>query len=172
MKNLLLITFFLTLVCAPLFGQYSINKHSYNAQDYFYQTGDRYDPTIAGVTSLLFPGLGQVVAGETGRGLLFFGGTIVSTVITLGSITRESVTELESGSSRTVEFGSGAYIGFFASLGIWVWSIFDAVKVAKVNNLAYRDRNKVGLHNFSPALIQNPNNGQLAAGLGFRISLN
>lgn len=53
MKNLLIITFFLTLVCAPLFGQYSINKLNYNAHDYFYQPGDRYDPTIAGVASFI-----------------------------------------------------------------------------------------------------------------------
>ena len=172
MKNLLLITFFLTLLCAPLFGQYSVNKLNYNAHDYSHQPGDRYDPTIAGIASFLLPGLGQVVAGETGRGLLFFAGYIASTAITLGSITRESVTVLGSGNSSNVEFGSGTYIGLFASLGIWVWSITDAVKVAKVNNLAYRDRNKVGLHSFRPTLIQNPNNGQLAAGLGFRISLN
>jgi hypothetical protein len=55
-----------------MFPQYRINKLNYNAHDYMHQPGDRYDPTLAGVASFLVPGMGQVVAGETGRGILFF----------------------------------------------------------------------------------------------------
>jgi hypothetical protein len=63
-------------------------------------------------------------------------------------------------------------VGLIASTGIWVWSIIDAVRVAKINNMAYRKRNKLGLHHFSPVLIQNLNNGQLTGGMCFKIRLN
>ena len=72
MKNLLIFSLLFLLVCSPIFGQYQIKKLNYNAHDYMHQPGVRYDPTLAGVASFLVPGLGQVVAGETGRGLLFF----------------------------------------------------------------------------------------------------
>ena len=166
MKNLLILSFLFLLVCSPIFRQYRINKLNYNAHDYMHQPGDRYDPTLAGVASFLVPGLGQVVAVETGRGLLFFGGFVVSYSIALSSLINATNQPIE---DRKI--GTGAYIGLAGSLVTWIWSITDAVQVAKVNNLAYRDKNKVGLHNFSPVLIQNPNNGQLSGGLSFKLNL-
>ena len=166
MKNLLTLSFLISLVCSPIFGQYRINKLNYNAHEYVYQPGDRYDPTLAGVASFLVPGLGQMVAGETGRGLLFFGGFVVSYSIALsGAI------DIASHPIENRKTGPKIYIGTAGVLAMWIWSIVDAVKVAKVNNLAYRDKNKVGLHNFSPVLIRNPNNGQLTGGLSFKLRL-
>lgn len=171
MKNLLMLSFLISLVCSPIFGQYRINKLNYNAHKYVYQPGDRYDPTLAGVASFLVPGLGQVLAGETGRGLLFFAGSVVSSALTISSLSKNTVLISDGYYSETRKTSGSTYIGLIASAGIWIWSIVDAVKVAKVNNLAYRDKNKVGLHNFSPVLIQNPNNGQLTGGLSFKFRL-
>ena len=136
-----------------------------------YQPGDRYDPTLAGVASFLVPGLGQVLAGGRGRGLLFFAGSVVSSALTISSLSKNTVLISDGYYSETRKTSGSTYIGLIASAGIWIWSIVDAVKVAKVNNLAYRDKNKVGLHNFSPVLIQNPNNGQLTGGLSFKFRL-
>ena len=175
MKNLLVLFVVFSMVCLPVFGQYRVNKLNYNAGDYTRDAGDRYNPTLAGVASFFVPGLGQALSGETGRGLLFFAGSVVTSGITISSFssTKKSILNGQVVEYEVKKSGSnvGAYLGLVASAGIWIWSIVDAVKVAKVNNLAYRDKNKVGLHNFSPVLIRNPNNGQLTGGLSFKLRL-
>ena len=57
-------------------GQYKINKTKYNAQMYSPHIGDPFNPVVAGITSYLIPGLGQVYSGETRRGLTFLGGAM------------------------------------------------------------------------------------------------
>ena len=53
MKNLIVLSFFISIISSSIFGQYRINKNKYKASDYTYQAGDRYDPTIAGVACFL-----------------------------------------------------------------------------------------------------------------------
>jgi len=54
-------------------AQYRVNKLKYDYHDYTRSAGDRYDPIVAGVTSSLLPGLGQIISGEPGRGFVFMG---------------------------------------------------------------------------------------------------
>jgi len=64
----------LSLITSFVEAQYKINKTRYDYRTYTYQDGDKYNPAVAGITSFLIPGLGQVISGETIRGLAFFGG--------------------------------------------------------------------------------------------------
>jgi hypothetical protein len=113
-----------------------------------------------------FPDWGKLWPGKPVEGFCFFGDFILSYSIALSS-----AIDMRNQPIEDRKIGAGAYIGLAGSLVTWIWSITDAVKVTKVNNLAYRDKNKVGLNNFSPVLIQNPNNGQLTGGLSFKLRL-
>jgi TM2 domain-containing membrane protein YozV len=117
---------------------YSFNKKKYDYRTYSFKKGDPYNPSSAGFASLIIPGLGQMISGEPGRGLLFltgFTGCLVATIA--GIINLGNSYEGES----TVG-GQVAFAGLVGAVCIDLWSIGDAVKVAKVNNLALRNRHK------------------------------
>ena len=104
-------------------------------KDYYYpgfyvrQSDDPYDPLLLSLVSCYVPGLGQAAAGEWGRGLRFLGGCFLSGIPGLALIT----------------YKEGAYekAGMLMSLtGImtcYIWSICDAVRVAKIKNMYYQD---------------------------------
>lgn len=81
MKKYILLLINVFLVCSFTDAQYRINKTKYDYHTYTYQVGDPYNPAVAGITSLLIPGLGQMFSGENGRGLAFLGGDLVCTII-------------------------------------------------------------------------------------------
>lgn len=86
---------------------------------------EKYSPTWCGVASFFIPGLGQICAGEAGRGLgQWFVSALVNTC---------GLYALESG-----------YVGSYllcccTSLGLGIWSIVDATRVAKVKNMYVTD---------------------------------
>lgn len=120
---------------------YKINKENYNHRMYMPQPGDPYNPTVMGISSFLVPGLGQILSGETGRGLAFMGGTLGTGVIVgVGLLTGLSETtnsnELEiSSTGLAVVLAGGAIM-----LGLSTWSSLDAMKVAKINNMYIQDK--------------------------------
>jgi hypothetical protein len=123
-------------------AQYKINKTKYDYRTYSYQAGDKYNPTVAGVTSFILPGLGQMLSGEGGRGAVLLGGYLIcGTVFVVGvnkyfdkdDILNPLLTG--KGTAPTIIGGIGTYT-------IIIVAIVDAVRVAKVNNLAWRDKNK------------------------------
>ena len=132
MKKFLLITISLLLLSNLSYSQYSVNKTKYDVRSYSYQAGDPYNPTLAAVESLFVPGLGQVLAGETKRGLIIFGSFAGCWV--LYGVGANMV-------SRNLDNGAGWALLIAGSVGagvVGVWNIFDAAKVAKINNMAYR----------------------------------
>ena len=161
MKDLLIPTVLLFISCSVVSGQYADKKSKFNYKEYSYQTGDRYEPTLAGVCSFLIPGLGQVVSGETKRGLGFFAGSIGSYAMILGSVD-------DDGYVKNVTQGR---IGAIGLIGIWIWSMVDAVQVAKVNNLALREKNKISSIRLQPTLLPTGNSNKIAGGLRLSIKL-
>ncbi len=128
-------------------AQYKIYKTKYDYRNYTYQLGDPYNPTIAGIASAIIPGLGQMVSGETGRGLAFLGGYygvgllfLLPTFSEFGKENDPGSEILSDGTKETL-----VTIGVLGMAGIWLWSLMDAPRVAKVNNLAWRDKNKSSL---------------------------
>ena len=137
MKKLILVSIiFLGLAASNVNAQtYSINKLKYDYHMYTPQIGDPYIPALSGVCSFIMPGLGQIISGEVGRGLGFLGGSAACGLV--GSIGYGIlVTNAYNGNSSAAGAGlSLMLVGFTAMTIVDIWSIVDAVKVAKVNNM-------------------------------------
>ena len=141
----------------------------YDTKNYQSQPTDPYSRGWAGVASALIPGLGQGVAGEWGRGALFFLGNLG-----IGLLTNDQ---------RYVDsYGYYTYTNlYWVFLGAWIafdiWSICDAVHVAKVKNMYYQDirgmRTAQLEYSVSPFVAVTPNFGngsQPLAGLSLSLS--
>lgn len=151
---------------------YSINKLNYDYRAYSPQMGDMYNPGLCGAASFLVPGLGQIVAGETGRGLAFLGGYVGSYVVFgVGYVTLFSNTMTLNGESQGIGM---MLMGAGAMVGIGIWSIVDAVKVAKVNNLYLRDKHRTSMIDLQMAPYVSPvssiSPAHSSAGMSVRLS--
>jgi hypothetical protein len=131
----------LTLIIAGLFilnlmtnAQYRGNKTKYDLKGYHYQFGDPFNPGVMGFASLIIPGLGQILEGETARGFGFFGGFVGLNIIKYRIRMRPSI-----GSSN---YAKSLNTVRYALAGLHIWSLFDAIHFAKVNNMVFRDQNK------------------------------
>jgi hypothetical protein len=169
MKNLCMLFVGFLLFSTIVNGQYSELKKKYEleAKTYTFQKGDPYNPSTAGAASLFIPGLGQMMSGETVRGICFLGGVTAILVTTfVVSLSYLEKPELESAPAGPIMIG-----GFVGALCLDLWSVGDAVKVAKIKNLALRDRNKTSIKlNIAP--FMNPSDVSLGHKSSFGISLN
>jgi len=123
-----------------LFG-YRYLKHIYSHKNYVPAENDKYDPSLAGVLSLI-PGLGLCYAGEPLRSLAYVGGMAGSFGV------------MVVGAGLAYGGSTGGFTLFFAGAGgivfFYIASFVSAVRVAKVKNMAIRDK-KLSL-NFSPKI--------------------
>jgi len=146
MKRLLfLIIFGITLFSTVQAQTYSEKANMYDTHQYRSGYNDPYDPTLAGVASFFIPGLGQMICDESSRGLAFLGGYVGCFALTCYGFAEmyTSIWEnMDSGSFFTLKGGEKMAIGTAGMLGISLWSIIDAVHVAKVNNMYFQDHNK------------------------------
>ncbi len=115
-------------------AQYRINKKIYDRHDYIYQQGDPYKPESAALLSLIIPGLGQATCGEIARGSIFFGSSIAWFAFI-------SYYGTNFGPESKEAYDLIAYY-FLGQATISVISMIDASRVAKINNLAWRDHNR------------------------------
>ena len=112
--------------------RYSEYKHYYNPKEYIPQKGDTFSRGLAGVASFFIPGLGQCIDGEWGRGLAFFGGNILMNLALYSTYRVDDYTGQYVASSGTLPM-------LIAVLAYDIWSISDAVRVAKIKNMFYQD---------------------------------
>jgi hypothetical protein len=120
-------------------AQYRFHKMTYDITEYKYQKGDPYNPVICGIASFCIPGLGQAIAGEPIRGLTFMGGELVCLGIAVA--VSDQVTFLSSSNDGRFDFYNFVFFtALIAQPVLRICGIVDAVKVAKVNNLTYRDK--------------------------------
>jgi len=139
MKSILL---FIVLIAATqnANAQYSIDKEKYDFRDYEFRESDRYNPTIATVAALVVPGLGHFYCKENQRGLRIIGIFGGGMVVTMSGLVVEVLTNMD-GSRKGFTVGQGLIAaGLLTSVGVYVWSPIDAARVAKVKNLALRDK--------------------------------
>lgn len=136
-KSLLSLIGLCALSTVSLQAQYSQNKHYYSPSEYVYHYDDRYNPGLCGIASFAVPGLGQIIAGESRRGVAFLGGAAVTYIFTYsGALLIQGSDSFESSTFRT---GTVLFLGGIGGLiTINIWATVDAVRVAKVNNLAIR----------------------------------
>ena len=121
--------------------RYRDYKSLYNPRTYIRQWGDPYSPGWSGVASALVPGFGQALCDEWGRGTCFFLGSLALGCASLATADWNYYGLDYSGYHTTADVESNATSGIFglASLGLYIWSICDAVRVAKVKNMHYQD---------------------------------
>ena len=127
--------------------KYKDIKDSYNTKNYVPQSADPYSRVWSGVASWLVPGLGQAICGEAGRGLKFFGASILCAGIAGAGMEKfEDNAVIKNGEVESYIDESAAKSGAYIMLGaaavacvVDIWAIVDAVKVAKVKNMYYHD---------------------------------
>ena len=157
--------------------KYKDLKNLYDPHNYFPETGDPYSRGWAGVASFFIPGLGQGICDEWGRGLCFIAGNIGLSVMALSAM-RIGASNYN---AETEQGGEGAYAFVLcAALGavaLDIWSIVDAVNVAKVKNMYYQDLRKMRASmdiKVEPFLTYTPTNSfggyQPAGGLALKVS--
>lgn len=104
-------------------------KHLYDHKEYVRGLVQHHNPAGAGVASYFIPGLGQMICGEGWRGVAFLGGSIAS------------YTLMVAGAYHVDSDALDAFIwtGLAGMFTAQIWSIVDAVRVAKVKNMYERD---------------------------------
>lgn len=143
MKRILVILTGILILNYTCSAQYSVNKKDYDFRIYTYQPGDPYNPRGAGEASALIPGLGQMICGEGARGAGFLLGWMGSLSIFIIGITMDYDERDPDFQQKITTQKVLCFSGLAGSVTFWIWSIKDAVKVAKVNNMAFRDKRKV-----------------------------
>lgn len=153
-------------------AQYAVNKKQYNYKEYRYQPTDRIDPFVAGFISYFIPGLGQMASGEALRGTAFLVGYAGVTVTAFAGLVNGATSPMR---FNGFPYNTGYSIAFACAVlqpVIAVWSAFDAVRVAKVNNMALRQgaQRAEWNYNIEPFVFNKAENGTLGAGLTLRVS--
>lgn len=167
MKKLFSILVVIVLMTAAASAQYKVNKQKYDFRLYNHQVGDRYNPGIAGLCSFLVPGLGQMISGEPGRGAAFLGADLAFTVVYgVGLVKAMTTYDVDYYGNETAEGGGAILAGLAGMLVVDIWSIVDAVRVAKVNSMTYRDTRKRTTFEINPYL---GNQQYTATGLSFKM---
>lgn len=192
MRRILLIIAVLTLSSAALSAQivpgleYSDLKYIYNPKEYKSMQGDPYSPFLSAVGSFFIPGLGQFCCGERGRGLgMFAAGVAIDGAFFFCG--RQFVYYLNKNSNGLIDLEGELFTDFdeaakwagsaFTLGGIaLVYGIFcsiDAVSVAKVRNMYWRDLQKLGSVQFEmhPTLGFAPENNNATPVAGMALSV-
>lgn len=146
-KKIFICVLLTILVYGAVEAQYKINKTKYDYRTWQLEPGDPYNPGLCGGINVLVPGVGQMIAGEGGRGAAFLGGYAGGVIIYAVGAVKAAVAlddELQGGPAYDGEGLGLMVVGVGAMLTIWIWSIVDGVRVAKVNNLAFRDKHSQG----------------------------
>lgn len=159
--------------------RYSDISGYYSTRYYQDRAGDPYVPALSGLASFFLPGLGQCIDDEWGRGLGIFAANIG-----FGLLEATEASLMFFGGAYGYSEGDGLLAASFGALmltgavhiGFNIWNICDAVRIAKVKNLYYRDvrDNRYGFNmHLTPDLAFVPaagNNLQPVAGLSLKVS--
>ena len=109
-------------------------KDYYDTNMYVKQLGDPYTPFWIGFGEFFIPGLGNAVMGEWGRAAGFF---LSNVGLGLVSMTQAGV--ISNGNSYRYYTTEWYWVLTLIRVGLNVWSICDAVHVAKAKNMYNQD---------------------------------
>ena len=115
--------------------KYREYKKYYDTNEYIPRFDDPYSRGWNGFASAVISGLGQCIEGEWGRGLAFFGSNLI---LLVGEIASWKYTPITN-DTYEISFTGWTYALYAARLGLNIWSICDAVHIAKVKNMYYQD---------------------------------
>ena len=114
--------------------RYKDYKDFYNTREYVSQPGDPYTPFWIGFGELFIPGLGNAIMGEWGRAAAFFFPNLALGVL---SLTQAGMVYNANGAYPY--FTDWYWVISLVRVGLNVWSICDAVHVAKAKNMYNQD---------------------------------
>ncbi|MBO4768892.1 MAG: hypothetical protein J5495_05095 [Bacteroidales bacterium] len=106
-------------------------KNLYDTQFYTRQAIDRYSPFWIGFAEFFIPGLGEAITGEWGRAAAFFFSNMGLSILAQGQVSQDSY--------GNYNYSNAYWPLVIARVGLNIWSICDAVHVAKVKNMYYQD---------------------------------
>jgi len=118
---------------------YSEYKHFYKSSDYSRQDGDRFSPVASGVSSFFISGLGQMENDQFLKGICMLVGTYG--LVVAGCFVGDKMKRADG--TSYIKLNGKSYACWAGALAIDVWSICDAIKVAKIKNLYARDCQKI-----------------------------
>ena len=161
MKRILIILVTVVLTATTLSAQvvpgmkYKELKKIYNGKEYVKSEIDPYSKGWSGLASFFVPGLGQLICGETGRGLAVFAGDAALGIATSicadqykSYIKKDAdgnyIKDVQGGYALTDEgaawkWGGAMIVLAAGNVAYWIWNICDARDVAKVKNMYYQD---------------------------------
>lgn len=113
---------------------YNDYKDFYDTHEYVRQPGDPYNPFWIGFGDFFIPGLGNAITGEWGRAAGFFFTNLGLSLIAMNQVT---VTPAEYG--YLYDFTGLYWVVTAARVGLNIWSVWDAVHVAKAKNMYNQD---------------------------------
>ena len=116
--------------------RYRDYKDFYDTHYYVKQAGDPYTPFWIGFGDFFIPGLGNAITGEWGRAAGFFFSNLG-----LGILASTQVRVVTSSNRTRYEVNGWYWAIMAARLGLNIWSICDAVHVAKAKNMYNQDLN-------------------------------
>lgn len=135
MKRILLL-FFLVFSITLVNAQFKTYNKTYDVKNYTHVEGDPYQPALAGILAVI-PGVGHFYTNQPLRGLGFIGGMSGSIILT-GVGFAFAWDENNIGAPLMI-------IGGLSFFGFYIWNFIDAVYVAKIKNMAFRDH-KISFH--------------------------
>lgn len=184
MKKFLTLIFAVAMTATVVSAQvvpgmkYKELKDIYNTKNYVKSANDPYSPGWSGVASFVLPGLGQIISGETGRGLGILAGDVViggawyfCANKLMSYVEKDAsgkpVTDANGQAVLTDKKAASAWVGGLVGvcvvgLAYEIWNICDAVKVAKIKNMYYQDLS--GRHTMDVKLYPSLNYAMTATG--------
>ncbi len=151
-------------ISIPLDG---IRKIIIDSRAYSFRKGDPFNPTRAAIASLIIPGLGQMISGKTERGIVFLVGVTSCLAVSAVAFVKGAY------SADATKAFHVSEAGLIGAICIDLWSIGDAVKVAKVNNLALRNKHRSSYNLKINPFIDMPDYGlknNIPIGLAFKVT--
>jgi len=178
MKKLIFFILIGLLINGVSYAQYSADKKIYDPTDYVYQPDDPYNPTLVRLASYKFGGWGHTKIGEFGRGVPFMAGYLVfagvgayGTGMLLMQLIFSSFGDEKPYYGKSLPF---FLVGLGGAVVISLWSASDAEKIAKVKNLAWRDKQKtsfnLSIEPYCGTNFKDMKKSYLAPGLSFKIN--
>lgn len=118
--------------------KYKHLKTLYDAGEYVPEIYDRHSPAWSGIGSLFIPGLGQCINNEWGRGVgQLLCDMFMETCSICGIYSYTNSDALSMGTAIAI-----TALAAVSAVGIRIWSVVDAVQIAKVRNMYEQDLRK------------------------------
>lgn len=170
-KILIVLFFLITTIESP--GQelkYNNVKNQFTTENYREVINhQKYSPFVAGLCNFAYPLSGYLYIREPVRGLLVTGSQLVTTGVFLYGFMKAMEVNYDyekAPAAKTIMLS-----GIISSSVLYIWSVFDVVKIAKIKNLAWQKRQQVNIE-FAPdiSLSQYQNKSPFSAGISLKIT--